>query len=79
MIQHLSRHGCRDLTQDLSELDGPESSGYPLTSYTGGSFGDVWMVRMKDGRRIAVKCLKQSAGNDEDVRRLTVRTTCLTY
>ena len=72
MIQHLLRHGCPDLTGDLGELGAPELSEYPLGFHASGHFGDVWMLRTKDGHRVAVKYLKSNTGSDEDARRLTV-------
>lgn len=75
VFRYLSRHGCLDLTNELGELNAigmPEHLGF----HASGSFGEVWRLRMKNGRWVAVKCLKLNTASGEDTRRLTVRVIC---
>lgn len=79
VFQHLSRRGCRDLTDELENLGAPELSGQLPVIYANGSFGDVWLWRTKNGRQVAIKCLRLTATGDEDKRHLTRATREIYY
>ncbi|KAG8735973.1 hypothetical protein FRC10_009948, partial [Ceratobasidium sp. 414] len=67
IIQHLTEHGCIDLTHDL---DPPSSSNQP-TAY--GGFGFVYNEKLHDGRRVAIKALRVSLNADDEADKLPKR------
>ncbi|KAG9076409.1 hypothetical protein FS749_011816 [Ceratobasidium sp. UAMH 11750] len=52
VVAHLSNHGCRDITD---QLDLASSSNFPVSN---GGFGDVYMVKLRNGTRVAVKTMR---------------------
>ncbi|KAG9076276.1 hypothetical protein FS749_011961, partial [Ceratobasidium sp. UAMH 11750] len=52
VVAHLSNHGCRDITD---ELDLASSSDFPVSN---GGFGDVYMAKLRNGTRVAVKTMR---------------------
>ncbi|KAG9089453.1 hypothetical protein FRC07_012331 [Ceratobasidium sp. 392] len=52
IIQHLVVHGCHDITKDL---DSQSCSEYPIAS---GGFGDVYRGQLRNGPRVAIKCMR---------------------
>ncbi|QRV89425.1 Tyrosine kinase catalytic domain protein [Ceratobasidium sp. AG-Ba] len=49
VIKHLSRHNCRDITDQLDPTSG---SLYPVSN---GGFGDIFKAMLRDGTHVAVK------------------------
>ncbi|KAG9102873.1 hypothetical protein FRC07_010137, partial [Ceratobasidium sp. 392] len=58
IIRHLVVHGCQDVTKDL---DTQSCSEYPIAS---GGFGDVYRGQLRNGPRVAIKCMRIFADLD---------------
>lgn len=52
MFECLVRHGCTDLSLSL------DSSRSAITPIASGGFGDVWRVKMVNGKLVAIKSLR---------------------
>lgn len=49
MFEYLIKHGCPDLT------DAMDPERYSSNMIAGGSFGDIWKGRLKNGTEVAIK------------------------
>ncbi|GAB1524842.1 hypothetical protein RhiTH_007998 [Rhizoctonia solani] len=52
IFRHLINHSCRDITD---QLDTSNVSEYAVS---GGGFGDVYHAKLRDGRRVGMKCVR---------------------
>ncbi|KAG8708284.1 hypothetical protein FRC08_018980 [Ceratobasidium sp. 394] len=67
IIEHLTEHGCADLTSDL---DPSSSSIQPVER---GGFGFVYREKLRDGRQVAIKALRVSLDADDEADKLPKR------
>ncbi|KAG8791761.1 hypothetical protein FRC12_008182 [Ceratobasidium sp. 428] len=65
VIEHLTKHGCEDLTKTLDE-----SSASPVSA---GGLGDVYRGSLRDKRLVAIKALRVSFDSDDEPDRLPKR------
>ncbi|KAG8705061.1 hypothetical protein FRC09_003173, partial [Ceratobasidium sp. 395] len=66
IVQHLTEHGCKDLTDELSASSSTHS-------VTGGGFGDVYRGSLRDKRQVAIKALRVTLDSDDELDRLPKR------
>ncbi|KAG8722981.1 hypothetical protein FRC09_005271 [Ceratobasidium sp. 395] len=64
IIEHLTEHGCQDLTDDLD----PTSVSVQPVSH--GGYGSVYCEKLHDGRRVAIKALRVPFDDDDEIDKL---------
>ncbi|KAH7340095.1 hypothetical protein B0J17DRAFT_305705 [Rhizoctonia solani] len=69
ILKHLHNHGCSNVT---SQLGNYEASQYPAAT---GGFGEIYLGKLPDGRRIGLKCFRLLIDTTDDGhKKLKVRT-----
>ncbi|KAF8593104.1 kinase-like protein [Ceratobasidium sp. AG-I] len=64
VISSLVRHGCKDIT---GFVDFSTCSRHPIST---GGFGDIYRAKLKDGRPVAIKCMRLRVDAVEGQRHL---------
>ncbi|KAG8698679.1 hypothetical protein FRC08_005768, partial [Ceratobasidium sp. 394] len=67
IIEHLTEHGCADLTSDL------DPSSFSIQPVERGGFGFVYREKLRDGRQVAIKALRVSLDADDEADKLPKR------
>ncbi|KAG8690671.1 hypothetical protein FRC08_010455, partial [Ceratobasidium sp. 394] len=67
IIEHLTEHGCADLTRDLNP---PSSDNQPIAH---GGFGSVFKEKLRDGRQVVIKALRVPLNTDDEADKLPKR------
>ncbi|KAG8791019.1 hypothetical protein FRC12_010363 [Ceratobasidium sp. 428] len=67
IIEHLTEHGCRDLTIDL------DPSSFSAQPVSHGGYGYVYREKLRDGRRVAIKALRVPLDDDDEANQLPKR------
>lgn len=66
MFYCLLNHGCADLSLVV------DADQYSPAAIEGGSFGDIWKGKLKDGTIIAIKSLRLNPGSGDGGKRTKV-------
>ncbi|KAG8723998.1 hypothetical protein FRC09_000806 [Ceratobasidium sp. 395] len=67
IIEHLTEHGCRDLTDDL------DPSSFSAQPVSHGGYGYVYREKLRDGRQVAIKALRVPLNDDDEADQLPKR------